>query len=262
MSSSPSSPYPRATIAAELLTCRLRQPTLTIHAKHLGTPNSSMAATSYVRPAPYRSAAPPRSAGPPHDEPLPALPPQLALDDNSGESKFEPCWALDAIRYSTILGAYTLTSADLKLLRKVPRGGCEDDVHDRRITRTQSQIMSGHRQRIDFGFCSGGRLKHRGMPMYALANATEQELYRNMSASGDTVMKPFLLRQIRVRFLVRLPPRQVSSRVRVLISLCCSGHYPMARNRRTKLTMSGFKSCLRTPVSSSPWLWRGYSTGS
>ncbi|RPD55366.1 hypothetical protein L226DRAFT_468866 [Lentinus tigrinus ALCF2SS1-7] len=160
----------------------------------------------YSRPTPYRSAAPPRSPGPPPDEPLPPLPPPLALDDNTSESKIEPSWALDAIRYSTILGSYTLTSNDLKLLKKVPRGDYEEDGHlDRRITRTQSQILSGHGQRIDFGFCSGGRLKHRGMPMYALSNASEEELYRNMSASGTTVMKPFPLRQIRVRFLWPLP---------------------------------------------------------
>ncbi|KAI0697090.1 hypothetical protein C8T65DRAFT_582897 [Cerioporus squamosus] len=161
--------------------------------------------TKYIRPSPYRSAAPPRSPGPPPAEPLPQPPPPPAFD-NSSETKIEPCWALDAIRYSTILGAYTLTSADLKLLKKVPRGDYEEEGHHgRRITRTQSQILSGHGQRIDFGFCSTGRLKHRGMPMYALANASEQELYRNMSAGGTLVMKPFPLRQIRVRFLWPLP---------------------------------------------------------
>lgn len=162
--------------------------------------------TNYIRPSPYRSAAPPRSPGPTPEEPLPQPPPVVLDDSKDSESKFEPCWALDAIRYSTIVGAFSLTSADLKLLKKVPRGDYEDDDHhhDRRITRTQSQILSRHGQRIDFGFGSSGRLKHRGMPMYALANAPEQELYRNMSSGGTAVMKPFSLRQIRVRFLVRL----------------------------------------------------------
>ena len=111
---------------------------------------------------------------------------------------------MDAVRYSTLLGAFTLSSADLKLLKPVPRDEADEPQEDdRRITRTSSLIMAG--QRIDFGFCTGARiLRHRGMPMYALANASEDELYRNMSAAGIRVMAPFPLRQIRVRFLVRV----------------------------------------------------------
>ncbi|KAI0713895.1 hypothetical protein C8Q76DRAFT_621083 [Earliella scabrosa] len=112
---------------------------------------------------------------------------------------------MDAIRFSTIQGALTLTTADLKLLKNVPRDDAEEEVEsDRRVTRTRARIMAG--QRIDFGFCTGARiLRHRGMPMYALANASEDELYRNMSAAGIRVMAPFPLRQIRVRFLWPLP---------------------------------------------------------
>lgn len=152
------------------------------------------------RASPYRSGAPPRSPGPPPDEPLP-LPPPLALNE-SEESTIEPCWAMDAVRFSTLLGASTLNTADLKLLKEVPRPDIEDDANiDRRMTRTRSMIMAG--QRIDFGFGTGQRtLRHRGMPMYALANASEQELDRNMSAAAIRVMAPFPLRQIRVRFLV------------------------------------------------------------
>ncbi|KAI0737402.1 hypothetical protein C8Q80DRAFT_320933 [Daedaleopsis nitida] len=65
-------------------------------------------------------------------------------------------------------------------------------------------IIAG--QRIDFGFCTGSKaLKHRGLPMYALMNASEEELYVNMSAAGSRVMAPFSLRQIRIRILWPLP---------------------------------------------------------
>ena len=140
---------------------------------------------------------------------------------------------MDAIRFSTIQGALTLTTADLKLLKKVPRDDAEEEVEsDRRVTRTRARIMAG--QRIDFGFCTGARiLRHRGMPMYALANASEDELYRNMSAAGIRVMAPFPLRQIRVRFLVRVSFYLAAVRVGTHVAPLRSGRCPMIRTRRS-----------------------------
>ena len=109
----------------------------------------------------------------------------------------------------------------------------EEDVEsDRRVTRTRARIMAG--QRIDFGFCTGARiLRHRGMPMYALANASEDELYRNMSAAGIRVMAPFPLRQIRVRFLVRVLSDLPAASVSTHIAPLRSGRCPMIRTRRS-----------------------------
>ena len=70
------------------------------------------------------------------------------------------------------------------------------------LTRTRSLIIAG--QRVEFAFATGGRaLRRHGMPMYALANASEEELCKNMTGGRDQIGAVWQLRRIRVRFEVR-----------------------------------------------------------
>ncbi|CDO68108.1 hypothetical protein BN946_scf185044.g16 [Trametes cinnabarina] len=143
------------------------------------------------RPGPSRSNAPPRSSGPSPGDYSPS-------PDESDD--FPPAWARAVTRFSTISGALSLASHELKSLKSVPREkiASEEPSQSSRITRTRSLIMLG--QRIDFSFQTGPRyLKGKGLPVYALANASEGELTRHVAHAGEKVMEPFGLRRIRVR---------------------------------------------------------------
>ncbi|KAI9066896.1 hypothetical protein FKP32DRAFT_1621375 [Trametes sanguinea] len=143
-------------------------------------------------PVPSRSNAPPRSSGPP--------PARTSPDLASESDEFPPTWANSVTRFSTLSGALTLTPRELKALKSVPRAtiAAEEPSQSTRVTRTRSMIILG--QRIEFSFKVGPRyLKGKGMPVYALANASEAELVRHMTSAGEKVMEPIGLRRIRVR---------------------------------------------------------------
>ena len=70
------------------------------------------------------------------------------------------------------------------------------------LRRSRSSLAT--RVRLDFVFGTGSRsLRRHGMPMYALANASEDELARNMVSGKETVRTLLDLRRIQVRFEVR-----------------------------------------------------------
>ena len=158
------------------------------------------------KPHRYRSnAPPPQTPGPPPNEPLP-VPPPLAFDDDfSDTDSLHDTWADEAKRFATLRGALALSSDALKALRAVPRDSRDSKLlpaTGQPLTRTRSLIIAG--QRVEFAFATGGRaLRRHGMPMYALANASEEELCKNMTGGRDQIGAVWQLRRIRVRFEVR-----------------------------------------------------------
>ncbi|KAI8974162.1 hypothetical protein BD414DRAFT_424584 [Trametes punicea] len=148
-----------------------------------------------AQPVVPRSNAPPLSGGPPPAH----APSPLPLPRPDQPDDFPPSWANAVTRFSTLSGALSLSLRELKALKKVPREACtEESTASARITRTRSMIMLG--QRIDFAFQTGPRhMKGKGMPVYALANASQAELLKHMALGSDKVMEPFGLRRVRIR---------------------------------------------------------------
>ena len=160
----------------------------------------------YIRARSY--APPPQTPGPPPKGPLPLLPPPVFDDDEDDSSLIQipaDTWADETKLFSTIRGALSLSADALKALQKVPRenGRAAAAAYEGQpVTRTRAQIAAG--QRVDFAFCTGSRaLRRHGMPMYALANASEEEVSRNMGGGSEAVGALLQLRRIRVRFEVR-----------------------------------------------------------
>ncbi|OSC96851.1 hypothetical protein PYCCODRAFT_1399761 [Trametes coccinea BRFM310] len=156
-------------------------------------------------PLPSRSNAPPRSSGP--------TPARISPEPDESDD-FPPTWANSVTRFSTLSGALSLTSHELKALKTVPREAiaAEEPSQSRRITRTRSMIMLG--QRIEFSFKVGPRyLKGKGMPVYALANASEAELLKHMAFGSEKVMEPIGLRRVRIRIQWPYPREDEVSRL-------------------------------------------------
>ncbi|KAH9923752.1 uncharacterized protein BXZ73DRAFT_50887 [Epithele typhae] len=128
----------------------------------------------------------------------------------SGHSVWGP--ADDARLFATFQGALVTTRDELRLLRPPQnrdRGGGEGSVFRGPVTRTQTRILAGHGQRVQFAFRIGSRSVRRyGMPMYALANATEEEVAKHMADGRERVkelMRQVLLKRVRVRFEWPIP---------------------------------------------------------
>ncbi|KAI0657083.1 hypothetical protein C8Q70DRAFT_1055977 [Cubamyces menziesii] len=133
--------------------------------------------------------------GPPPAQPLPSLPPAGAEPDTESD-KLARAWAVATTRFSTLSGAHTLSADDVNALKEVPREGASDGA---RITRARSQIMES--PSIVFSFKTGPRhLRRMGMPVYALATASKDELLKHMSGGTTKVLKSLGgLRQICIR---------------------------------------------------------------
>ncbi|KAJ8488443.1 hypothetical protein ONZ51_g3585 [Trametes cubensis] len=118
--------------------------------------------------------------GPPPAQPLPSLPPAGAEPDTESD-KMARAWAVATTRFSTLSGAHTLSADDVNALKEVPREGALEGA---RITRARSQIMES--PSIVFSFKTGPRhLRRMGMPVYALATASKDELLKHMSGGAS-----------------------------------------------------------------------------
>ena len=151
-----------------------------------------------------------RSAAPPPQTPQRNLQFDITLegDNNNEDSRastpFSDLWADEAKLYATIQGALRLSATAFQALLLVPRES--RDAHPpsagHSLRRSRSSLAT--RVRLDFVFGTGSRsLRRHGMPMYALANASEDELARNMVSGKETVRTLLDLRRIQVRFEVR-----------------------------------------------------------
>ena len=126
-----------------------------------------------------------------------------------------------ALLVGAIVGFYYFAD-DVNALKEVPREGASDGA---RITRARSQIMES--PSIVFSFKTGPRhLRRMGMPVYALATASKDELLKHMSGGTTKVLKSLGgLRQICIRIQVRaMRPLHDASIRRKLTPLRYSGH--------------------------------------
>ncbi|KAI0328040.1 hypothetical protein GY45DRAFT_1326841 [Cubamyces sp. BRFM 1775] len=139
--------------------------------------------------------------GPPPAQPLPSLP-STATESDTESDKMARAWAVATTRFSTLSGAHSLSADDVKALKEVPRGSA---VHDARVTRARSQIIES--PHVMFSFKTGPRhLRRMGMPVYTLANASEDKLLEHMSGGTAKVLRSVSgLRRIRIRIQWPLP---------------------------------------------------------
>ncbi|KAI0823779.1 hypothetical protein BC628DRAFT_478393 [Trametes gibbosa] len=149
-----------------------------------------------TRAAQSHSFKPPRSrdAAPHYDFPL------VPVEESDS---FPPAWASDITRFSTLSGALTLTPSDLRALKSVPREHPTATTSANvRVTRTRSMIEHG--QNITFSFQTGPKhVANKGLPVYALAMTSREELCKHMLSAREQVMASFGLK--RVRFRIQWP---------------------------------------------------------
>ncbi|KAH9857409.1 hypothetical protein C2E23DRAFT_881029 [Lenzites betulinus] len=140
----------------------------------------------------------PRSFKTPHTRDIPPhFDTPLILVDESDD--FPSTWATDITRFSTLFGAHTLTPYDLQALKSVPRERTPEMASvNVRITRTRAMIEDG--QKIAFSFQAGPKhLAGKGIPVYALAMTSKEELGKHISLAREQVMKSFGLKRVLIR---------------------------------------------------------------